>query len=193
MKKCIVLFMAVMVSLVLSIKAEAAPAEQGFYLGGGAAYAWENFDVDDLEDALGLSVDVDDAWGINAFVGWRFMRYFALEGNFNWYDDFDAEVGGVNFEVEIWTLMLDLKAMYPVYNDRLVPYLRVGGGYMDAEIDVLGVDDSDEDFAFNLGGGLDYYVTDQISLGLDGKYVWGTGDLDELEYFVGSINAAFHF
>ena len=52
---------------------------------------------------------------------------------------------------------------------------------------------SDSDAAINLGGGLDYYVTDQFSLGLDGKYVAGTGDLDAIEYFVGTINAAFHF
>jgi len=36
-------------------------------------------------------------------------------------------------------------------------------------------------------------VTDQFSLGLDGKYVVGTGDLEAIEYFVGTINAAFHF
>ena len=52
---------------------------------------------------------------------------------------------------------------------------------------------SDSDAAINLGGGLDYYVTDQFSLGLDGKYVGGTGDLEAIEYFVGTINAAFHF
>jgi opacity protein-like surface antigen len=163
----------------------------GFYIGGGASYAWENFDTNDL-DPLG-NVDIDDAWGLNAFSGYRFTRYIALEGNLNWYDDFDAKINGFDFQVKIWTLMLDLKAMYPVYNDRLVPYVRIGGGYMDGEIEVGGLNESDEDFAFNLGGGLDYYVTDMISLGLDGKYVWGTGDLDDLEYFVATANVAFHF
>ena len=183
MKKCIVLFMAVMVFTALSINAEAAPAEKGFYVGGGLAYAWENFD-----DA---GLNFDDAWGLNVFGGYRLMRYFALEGNFNWYDDFESD--SFNVDVEIWTLMVDVKGMYPVYNDRLVPYLRAGVGYMDAEANAGSFDADDEDFAINFGGGLDYYVTDQISLGLDGKYVWGTGDLDDIEYFVGTINAAFHF
>lgn len=191
MKKCIVMLVAVMVLLTLSLTAEADLAETGFYIGGGASYAWENFDTNDL-DPLG-NVNIDDTWGLNAFAGYRFMRNIALEGNFNWYDDFDAKINGFDFQVKIWTLMLDLKAMYPIYNDRLVPYLRIGGGYMDAEIEVGSLDESDEDFAFNLGGGLDYYVTDQISLGLDGKYVWGTNDLDDLEYFVGTVNLAFHF
>jgi opacity protein-like surface antigen len=64
---------------------------------------------------------------------------------------------------------------------------------MDAEIDVGSRDEDEGDFAWNLGGGIDFFVTDQISLGLDGKYVWGTGDLDELEYFVGTVGVAFHF
>ena len=182
MKKFLILCATIMVVFALSINAEADPADTGFYLGGGVAHAWENFDGD---------FDFDDAWGLNAFAGYRFMRYIALEGNFNWYDDFES--GSTNADVEIWTLMLDLKAMYPVYNDRLVPYLRAGGGYMDAKASAGSLDASNEDFAFNFGGGLDYYVTDQVSIGLDGKYVVGTGDLDAVEYFVGTINAAFHF
>jgi opacity protein-like surface antigen len=182
MKKFLILWTTIMVLFTLSINAEADPAETGFYLGGGVAYAWENFDGD---------FDFDDAWGLNAFAGYRFMRYIALEGNFNWYDDFESD--STSADVEIWTLMLDLRAMYPVYNDRLVPYLRIGGGYMDAKATAGSLDASNEDFAFNLGGGLDYYVTDQVSIGLDGKYVVGTGDLDAVEYFVGTITAAFHF
>jgi opacity protein-like surface antigen len=191
-KKCIFMLVAVIVLLTLSLNAEAGPAETGFYIGGGVSYAWENFDTDDIEDQ-GFNVDVDDAWGFNAFAGYRIMRHLAFEGNFNWYDDFDVDANGFDFEVKIWTFMLDLKAMYPVYNDRLVPYLRSGGGYMDAEIDAGSIDEDESDFAWNLGGGIDYFVTDRISLGLDGKYVWGSGDLDELEYFVGSARVAFYF
>ncbi len=189
------------------IEAGAEVKEKGFYLGGGIGYAWENFDDDELEDDLRgagftrVNVDSDNAWGINLFVGYRFMRYIAVEGNFNWYDDFeidvDANIFGIpvsgDFELEIWTLFIDLKAMYPVYNDRLVPYLRVGGGYMDAEIDGNGFDEDEDDFAWNLGGGADYYLNDLVSLGLDGKYVWGTDDLDEIEYFMGTLRIGFHF
>jgi len=191
MKKFLISCVTILVFFAFSINAKASPAEKGFYIGGGASYAWENFDTNDL-DPLG-NVDIDDTWGLNAFAGYRFTRHIALEGNFNWYDDFDAKINGLDFQVKIWTLMLDLKAMYPVYNDRLVPYVRIGGGYMKGEIEVGSLDESDGDFAANLGGGLDYYVTDMISLGLDGKYVWGTGDVDDLEYFVGTVNVAFHF
>jgi opacity protein-like surface antigen len=83
--------------------------------------------------------------------------------------------------------------MYPFYEDRLTPYLRMGGGYMDAEIEVGSLDDSESDFAFNLGIGMDFYVTDHFSIGPNVKYVWGAGDLDELEYFVSTFSVAFHF
>jgi hypothetical protein len=64
---------------------------------------------------------------------------------------------------------------------------------MDKEASAGSIETSDSDAAINLGGGLDFYITDQFSLGLDGKYVGGTGELEAIEYFVGTINAAFHF
>ena len=183
MKKFLTLLAVLLVVFIFNSKTEAEVREKGFYLGGGVAYAWENFDV----GGFGF----DDAWGLNTFAGYRLMRYFAVEGNFNWYDDFTLE--SFDVDVQIWTLMFDVKAMYPIYNDKIVPYLRAGVGYMDKEASAGSIETSDSDAAINLGGGLDFYVTGQFSLGLDAKYVWGTGDLEAIEYFVGTINAAFHF
>jgi opacity protein-like surface antigen len=183
MKKFLTLLAALLVVFTFTINVEAEVKEKGFYLGGGVAYAWENFDD-------GRS-SFHDAWGLNAFAGYRLMRYIAFEGNFNWYDDITLD--SYDADLQIWTLMLDVKAMYPVYYDRLVPYLGAGAGYMDKEASAGSFDSSDSDAAINLGGGLDFYVTSQFSLGLDGKYVWGTGDLEAIEYFVGTINVAFHF
>ena len=185
MKKCIVLFVAVIVLFALSIDAEADPPLAGFYLGGGATYAWENFDDE--------GINFDDAWGLNAFAGYRFIKYLAMEGNYNWYSDFESDSFNFNVDLQVWTLMLDLMPMYPLMNDRLVPYVRIGGGYMDAEANAGKFDASESDFACNLGGGFFVFATDSLSLGLDGKYVWGTGDIDGIEYFVGTARIAFHF
>ncbi len=207
MQRFLTLFAVVILIFTLSYEASAQVKEKGFFLGGGVGYAWENFDDDELEDDLenvgvtNVNVDSDNAWGLNLFVGYRFMRYLAIEGNFNWYDDFEIDVDGNvfgipisgEFDIEIWTLIIDLKAMYPVFNDRLVPYLRLGGGFMEAEIDGEGLDEDENDFAWNFGGGVDYFLTDLVSLGLDGKYVWGTDDLDDLQYFVGTVRIGFHF
>lgn len=207
MKRFAVMVAAGLIILTLPLHVMAQAKEQGFFLGGGATYAWENFDDDDIEDLnndpdiSGLTADFDDAWGLNLFAGYKFMRYLAIEANYNYYEDFDLDVDArvfdipvsLEFDVEVWTLTADLIAMYPVYNDRLVPYLRLGGGYMDAEIEGYGADEDESDFAFNLGAGIDYYFNESVSLGFDGKYVWGTGDLDELEYFVGAIRLGFHF
>lgn len=207
MKRNLICLLATALLVALPYKVEAQAKPQGFFLGAGASYAWENFDDDeltDLEREPGISnvdVEFDDAWGFNVFAGYKFMKYLALEANYNYYDDFevdlDARVFGnsvsADADIEIWTVTADLLLMYPVFDDRLVPYLRFGGGYMDAEIDAGGDDDDENDLVMNLGGGIDYFLNEIVSLGLDGKYVWGRGDLDELEYFVGTVRLGFHF
>lgn len=168
--------------------AQAQMMDTGVFFGGGFSYAWENFDTDDLESAFG-DVSIDDSWGLNLFVGYRFIKYLSFEGNFNWYDSFQIDTNFGEFDLEIWTLMLDAKVMLPLFENKLVPYLRLGGGYMYTELE----DEDEDDFAWNFGGGFDFFITKNVSLGLDLKYVLGTGDLDEIEYYVGSMIIGFHF
>jgi hypothetical protein len=85
--------------------------------------------------------------------------------------------------------MLDAKVMLPLFENKLVPYLRLGGGYMYTELE----DEDEDDFAWNFGGGFGFFITKNVSLGLDLKYVLGTGDLDKIEYYVGSMIIGFHF
>jgi len=168
--------------------AQAQMADTGLFVGGGLSYAWEDFDTNDLEDAVG-NVSIDDAWGFNLYAGYRFMKYFSLEANYNWYDSFQLDTKYYDsVDLDVWTLMLDAKFLYSLENG-FVPYLRLGGGYMDAEVD----NENDNDFAWNIGIGVDYYFTPEISMGLDGKYVIGTGDVDDINYFTGSVLVGFHF
>jgi hypothetical protein len=56
------------------------------------------------------------------------------------------------------------------------------------------IGNSDEsDFAYNVGLGCDVFVLDRISFGLDGKHVWGTGDVSEFNHSVFTVRAAYHF
>ncbi len=91
------------------------------------------------------------------------------------------------------TLMFDLKLMLPV-TEQLVPYARIGVGAMEAKLDAHQFgSDTESDMAGNLGAGLDLLFTESLSLGLDGKYVSGTGNVDDINYFTGSIRLTFHF
>ena len=164
-----------------------------FYAGAGLSYVGEDFDDGDLKRLPGNS-NIDNSWGINVFGGYWWIEYLALEGNFNWFADFDGEVDDIDFDISIWTVMLDLKVISPsLWEDRIFPYVRIGGGYMIGEIDSDNGSRDESDFAYNIGLGCDVFVIDRLSVGLDGKRVWGTGDVSEFNHYAVTVRAAYHF
>lgn len=170
--------------------AQAQMRDTGLFIGAGVGYAWEDFEKDfDADGRLKGSRKIDDSWGFNLFGGYRFMKYLSFEGNFTIYNGFDVKTSSGTDDLDIWTLMLDTKLMYPVFDQKLVPYLRLGGGFMNAEVESF----DENELAWNIGGGVDFFVTPSVSLGVDCKYVQGTGDLDDIQYVVGSAGIAFHF
>jgi opacity protein-like surface antigen len=189
-----VIYPAIVIGILFfSLCLEAEAEERRFFAGAGLSYAVEDFDDGDLKKLAG-SDSIDNAWGFNLFAGYRMHKHFAAEGNFNWYDDFEAKVADINFDIRIWTLMLDLKVISPsLWEDRVFPYLRLGAGWMETEVDIRGNDRNDGDFAYNVGLGFDVFVKERISIGLDGKRVWGTGDVSEFNHFVGTLRVGYHF
>ena len=173
---------------------EALAEDHRFFAGAGLSYAVEDFDDGDLKKFAGGD-KIENAWGFNIYGGYRLFKHLALEGNFNWYDDFEGEAGTIDFDVSVWTLMMGMKVISPdLWEDRLFPYIRVSGGYMSAEVDFKGGNDTDNGgFAYDVGLGIDFFVKDQISIGLDGKRVWGTGDVSEFNHFAFTLRAAYHF
>lgn len=193
MRKSLVCLAVVLAILFFSLGLEAEAEDRGFFAGAGLSYAVEDFDDGDLKKLAG-SDTIDNAWGFNLFAGYWGLKHFAAEGNFNWYDDFKAKVDDINFDIHVWTLMLDLKVISPsLWQDRLFPYLRFGGGWMETEVDLRGKNRGNGDFAYDLGMGFDLFVKDRISIGLDGKRVWGTGDVSEFNHFVGTLRVGYHF
>jgi hypothetical protein len=193
MRKSVVYPTIVIGILVFSLCFEAEAEDYRFFAGAGLSYAVEDFDDGDLKKLAG-SDTIDNAWGFNLFGGYKLHKHFVAEGNFNWYDDFEAQVADINFDIRLWTLMLDLKVISPsLWEDRVFPYVRLGAGWMETEIDIRGNNRNDGDFAYNVGLGFDVFVKERISIGLDGKRVWGTGDVSEFNHFVGTLRAAYHF
>jgi hypothetical protein len=64
---------------------------------------------------------------------------------------------------------------------------------MDVEIDAQRVNSDESDWAYNFGLGVDVFVMHQLSLGLDGKRVWGTGDVSDFNHLTITLRAAYHF
>ena len=192
--RTVCIYVTILVSILSAPFATQAEEKHGrFFAGAGLSYVSEDFDDGDLRELPGNS-NIDNSWGINVFGGYWWIKHLAVEGNYNWYADFDGEVGDIDFDISIWTVMLDLKVISPsLWEDRIFPYIRVGGGYLVGEIDSDRGNTDESDFAYNIGLGCDVFVMDRLSVGLDGKRVWGTGDVSEFNHHVVTVRAAYHF
>ncbi len=127
--------------------------------------------------------DVHDAWG--GALGLNLNRYVGVELAVDNYELFlePSGYGGTIGELAIWSVMPQVRLRYPLLRDRLVPYLVAGGGigfaqFNDPKSAVFGLSvDTDASTPLgSIGGGLEYFIADNIALGFEGKYLFG-GDV----------------
>lgn len=183
-------------------------AREGGYVGLGGVYVVENADTGDLEDDLEsdlaaagfpgtrVDLDVDDTWGLNARVGSRFGSRFAMELVGDWFDDADVDIDAVgpagrvetSEEVEAWAVTYNLKG-YLLTEERVQPYVVVGGG-------LLNVDDGLEDdygFSWRLGGGYDFYQTENVVFNVEALYYLPTGDIRDFDFITVGLGVQYRF
>lgn len=141
------------------------------------------------------NVDLDTTFAFDLYAGYRLHPNFALEGEFEMLTDTDVEVDGFGkvTELETWTLTANSKFFFTT--DRVQPYVKFGMGLMEGELDddFPGVDEDETAFTVRLGGGLDYYATENIVVtgGLD--YLIPTGDLDDFDYLTFGAGVQYRF
>jgi opacity protein-like surface antigen len=155
----------------------------GFYLGLGPSFFAENFEGD--IGRLGAC----DTWGFHARAGYRFLDFLAVEGLYEYANDFGDEIDENNrYNLQTNVFTANLKAIAPL--GRVQPYLGGGAGFMRPQQSRVGVfqnfDWDEYAFAGRVNGGLDVYLTPQLSLGADANWVIPTDDLEDLEYI--SVN-----
>lgn len=116
--------------------------------------------------SLGVGVNLDRHWGVE-FAADFYEMY--LE---------DPIIGRVG-EQALWNFMPEVRFRYPVLNDRLVPYLIAGVGgvriqFNDQARGGLGlpVDADGTTWSASVGGGIEYFLADNIAFNLEGKYLW---------------------
>ena len=135
--------------------------------------------------ASGITKSHDGA-GLSAGV--NFNRYVGLELAF---DAYDVKVGDVS-EIEVLPFVAQVRLRYPLLHDRLTPYAMGGVGLSvtqanDARAPVnwaggkTGVHP-----AGSLGGGVEYFIQDNVAVGIEGKYLF-SGDVD---YFAEGQNSS---
>ncbi len=173
-----------------SVQAEDDYSRPGFYLGAGLGLGYEQFD-----DFGG--VNVDTGFGFDAWAGYRMTPNLAAELQLEYIDrlDFSADLGPpfgvVDFEGNFLTFTGNLKTY--LLTGSVQPFAVVGVGFLRAETEFLGISLSDTDFAARFGGGVDLYISPNLSLGTTASYVLGTGDIDGLDYVSLVLGAQYRF
>ena len=173
--------------------AESAQAQQadyaktGIHVGLGLGGGFERFDDE------GTPVDFDHGFVVGGWLGYRLHPNFAIETQIE-YGGFEAELAGfIDIDIDLVTFTTNAKAY--VLTDRIQPFVLVGVGAMVVELEAnafgSSISDSESDFVARFGGGVDFWLTESISLGLASSYVFTTGDIDGFDYV--SLGAALQY
>jgi len=171
---CAVLVLVVVIFSCTSLYAEQDPLDH-FYVGAGGSYAIEDFDT---------STDFDNSWGVNAKIGYHTHPLLDIEFDFDYLSKFECDA----VDLEILTYMIALKGYFPISTEKVKLSTVVGTGIMHADANA-----DETDWCGKIGLGLDFFTTQDISLGIEGNYTFGFGDLDDIGYFNFTIGAAYHF
>lgn len=118
----------------------------------GATWVGANF-------SYGLHSDYKN-FGVGAKVQYEFVN--------NW----RAEVSGDYFFKKDYLSMWDanLNVHYLIHAGSLTIYPLAGFTLLGETLKIGGYSNSDSDFGFNIGAGLEYPISDGIKLNLEGKY-----------------------
>jgi opacity protein-like surface antigen len=173
-----------------SVKAE----DKKFYVGIGGSYQVPDLDID-------KAVDWDDnSWGINANFGYHLTPAVSLQVDIDYVPEIEGYYkpdNSVKQEVEVLTGIVSLKGYFPV-SKPVKPFIIAGFGILHYNIDLsdeaksLGyylVDDDDTSLCFKIGGGLDCFINQNVSIGLEANYTAS----DDVQYYNFILGAAYHF
>ena len=170
-------------------------ARPGLYVGGGIVGGFTTRLEGQLTEIPGVNnVEVDPSFGLSGRVGARITPHLALEAHYEWMEDFETSVDGTEIaETQTQTFTGDVKGY--LATGRVQPYLSAGIGVLSAKSDdpVTTFQKTDTDFAARFGGGVDFYLSENVGLSLDSSYVVPTGDVEDLDYVSLGAGVFFRF
>ena len=190
MKSGIVIVLASGILALASPASSEGFARDGIYAGvSGTIGSYPRYE-DELESslrALGYivqEVEVENAVGVKAKLGYRFHPRASLEAEFEFLPDARIFLNNVAYaRHRTWALGVNGRAY--ALTGRFQPYGLVGLGLASATLtDSLNATPafSQTAFAARFGGGLDIYATEHIVFALDLSYVLATGALEGLDF-----------
>ncbi|MEG3767574.1 porin family protein [Alteromonas sp. 14N.309.X.WAT.G.H12] len=135
--------------------------DPGFYVGGNYGYLKVdgNDDFDDDNDVL------------QGIVGYRFSRYFAIEGSAIDFGDYGNDLSSA--DTDGWTA--GVKGILPITN-KFAVYAKAGQLWWETDYDVAGVSGNYDDESLFIGAGLSYNITENFLV--NAEYTVYDADMD---------------
>jgi opacity protein-like surface antigen len=152
----------------------------------GAAFPGALSRAEDSERLRGYfrfsSGDVEPLWGVDDHwslgLGLNFNRYLGAELAFDYYLRDWGKPQPIG-EASSFHFVPEVRLRYPLFGDRLVPYLIAGVGPSwiqgkDVKSSAFNKSVSLEGYTYSvaLGGGIEYFIADNLTFDLEGKYLW---------------------
>lgn len=162
-------------------------SKAGPYLGLGAAFGFDDFDLSDY-------FDIDPAYGLDVWAGYRFHPHVAAETQIEYLNGFKTELHGFELsknQTVTWTT--NLKAFLLTGRFQPFAYVGIGLGWQQIELSIVDRSADFLGFAARFGGGVDFYITEHLALQANASYVLPTGELDGFGYTSMVVGAQFRF
>lgn len=203
MKRLALVIFIAGVTVILSSNHYAIAVEKAnYFIVKGGIYSPESNDLEDFDKGFNGEI---------AF-GHYLTQNLALELGLGYFQTDTSETvylngfGDVRVDAEVTSipLTLSIKGIYPIGNVELIGIAGFGFVYFtkgEITISDVSLDDDDTPYGFHLGGGLNYNITKNIFIGLEGKYLWASAEFNtsgmkldaDLDGFVMTANIGIRF
>jgi outer membrane protein with beta-barrel domain len=192
-----ILTAALLVLLAKPVLATDAFNRPGPYLGLGMAGG--------LSEFSGAARGAEDSLGFSFRGGYRFNDYFAVEGLYEYMDEFSKTLEGSSGErakatIGMNNFSLMTKVILPTLGlSQLQPFVAGGIGFMEASGDAevrhgeIHRGGNSVEFAGRVDGGVDYFLTPEISTFFDVGYVIPTDKFENLNYLSLGMGVKYNF
>ncbi len=183
---------------VLAAQPLAASAQEGSgdasragtsYVGAGFSYGVQNFDRDE-------ATNVDDAYGGNFWIGFRLADFWSLETQVEYLNGFDLSFAGQDGDGEYIAATVNAK-FFPLATlvpGRVEPFVFVGAGAGRIRVSISGRSSIDEvAFLTRAGGGVDFYIVEDLAIQVSASFVQPTQDLNNYSYTSTMIGLQYRF
>lgn len=203
-------------------------------IGGSWAFEDFEQDDINFDDVFSVAVDFEDTWGLDLKFGYHLNDFISLEAVYDHFDEFKTDesltvsttvsstsvTGSVAAEgqLDITTLMVAGKFSIPW---KVRPFIVLGAGLVRASLRgelsaflsgdeifqsvYFSESDSNTQGCAKVGVGLDFFPTNNVSIGVEGAYVFSFSDADfdlepllkdaeiDIRYYSLTLGFALHF